>query len=155
MPFDCELRADGRTLTGVAIRYGDEANIWGGTERILAGAMSWQDVILNVQHDRAVPLARTGGGGLVLEDNAEALTIRAELPRTRAADDVLELVRAGVLRGLSVGMQVKRDRWVDERRTVVEGVIRHIGVVDTPAYPDSTVTARAAAARPRRVRPWL
>lgn len=149
------MRADGRTLTGVAVRYGDEASIWGGTERILAGSLSWQDVILNVQHDRAVPLARTGGGGLELTDGAEALTIRAELPKTRAADDVLELVRSGVLRGLSVGMQVKRDRWVDERRTVVEAVIRHIGVVDTPAYADSTVAARAAAPRPRRVRRWL
>lgn len=152
--FDCELRADGRTLTGVAVRYGDEANIWGGTERILAGALTWGDVILNVQHDRGAPLARTGGGGLVLEDGAESLTVRAELPRTRAADDVLELVRSGVLRGLSVGMNVKRDRWVEERRTVVEAVIRHIGVVDTPAYPDSAVAARAAR-RPRRVCIWL
>ena len=70
----------------------------GGAFGSLAGA----DVILNRQHDRNAPLARTGGGGLSLEDGPDVLGIRAELPPTREADDVLALVRSGVLRGLSV-----------------------------------------------------
>ena len=149
--FNCELRAEGRTLTGVAVRYGDEANIWGGTEKILPGALRWDDVMLNYMHDRHIPLARLGSG-LELQDGQESLTIRAELPKTRAADDALVLVKSGVLRGLSVGMIIKSDRWEGERRTVVDAVLNHIAIVDIPAYKDSTVAARSKG---RRFRIWL
>ena len=40
------------------------------------GSVSALDVILNRQHDRRMPLARTGGGGLVLTDStASALRL--------------------------------------------------------------------------------
>ena len=155
--FDCELRADsgGRTLTGVVVRYGDRASLYGFTELVRAGAFSFDDVILNVQHDRGRALARTGGG-LTLQDGPDRMTMRAALPETREADDVLALVRSGVLRGLSVGMKVDRDEWRRvggrDRRIVTKAVIRHIAVVDTPAYRDSSVQARAKA--PRRWRLW-
>lgn len=155
--FDCELRADagGRVLTGVVVRYGDTAGLYGAVESVRAGAFSFDDVVLNVQHDRGRALARTGGG-LTIEDGPDRMTMRAELPRTRDADDVLELVRAGVLRGLSVGMRVDRDEWRRaggrDRRTITAALLRHIAVVDTPAYRDSGVAARAA--RPRRWRLW-
>ena len=42
------------------------------------------------------------GGGLELVDTETELTIRAELPETSESNDVLELVRSGVLRGLSI-----------------------------------------------------
>ena len=97
-----EYRGEGRTLEGVAVKYGDTARLPFGSERFEPGAfgdVAGADVILNVQHDRGRPIARTGGG-LVLEDSREALAIRADLPATREADDALELVRAKVLRGL-------------------------------------------------------
>ena len=154
--MDCELRAEGRTLLGIAVRYGDTASIWGGNETILPGALSWDDVLLNRQHERTVPLARTGAG-LELIDTPEALEIRAELPHTRDADDVLELVRRGVLRGLSVGFHATEDRWekVGEKdhRTVVKGRLDHIAVVDRPAYKQSTVATRHQTPRRRRI--WL
>ena len=60
------------------------------------------DVILNVQHDRGRPIARTGGGGLELLDNSIELGIRATIPETRDGDDALKLVNKRILRG-SVG----------------------------------------------------
>ena len=85
-------KGGGRTLSGTAIRYGDVARLPWGQERFEPGAfddVAGADVILNVAHDRGRPIARTGGGGLVLADSADALTIRADLPATREADDAL------------------------------------------------------------------
>ena len=65
------------------------------------------------------PLARTGGAGLDLADSAERLAFAATLPETRAADDILALVRSGVMRGASVEMRVTAER--------VEAGVRVIG----------------------------
>lgn len=146
----CELRADGggRTLTGVAVRYGDVANLPWGDERFEAGAfgdVAGADVICNVQHAREKPIARTGGGGLTLRDDGAALTIEATLPETRDADDALALVRAGVLRGLSIEFRVSGERWENNVRVVTGAALSAVAVVDRPAYPAATVAARSAA----------
>ena len=134
-----------RTLEGVAIRYGDVAALPWGQERFEPGAfgeISTADVILNVAHDRARPIARTGGGGLALADSANALTIRADLPPTREADDALALVRAGVLRGLSVEFLPIAERTEGMTRVIERATLAAIGLVDTGAYPGSTVEVR-------------
>ena len=71
-----EIRHEGRTLSGVAMRYGSIAKLPWGPERFAPAAfgdVKAADVILNFQHDRSRPLARTGGGGLLLTDTPEAL----------------------------------------------------------------------------------
>ena len=155
-----ELRAesDGRRLTGVAVRYGDTARLPWGRERIEAGAFApIGDVILNASHDRAAPLARTGGAGLALDDTAERLAFSAELPATRAADDVLELVRTGVMRGASVEMRVSAERIEAGVRVIERAKLSGIGVVDSAAYPQSEIEARRARleAPAKRRRYWL
>lgn len=141
----CELRAaEGeRILTGTAIRYGDVAVLPWGKERFEAGAfdVSKSDVILNTMHIRTAPLARTGGGGLELRDSPEALTIRAELPDTRDADETLTLVRTKVLRGLSVEFRAEDEAMVNGIRVIRRATLGGVGVVDRPAYADSTVAA--------------
>ena len=141
-----ELRQEGRVLSGTAIQYGEIASMPFGRERFEPGAfrgVESADVILNASHDRARPLARTGGAGLVVTDSREALKIRAELPETRESDDVLTLIKTGVLRGLSLEF-----RAVDERldggdiRVVERAELRGVGVVDRPAYKGSVVSAR-------------
>ena len=141
-------QSGGRVLAGVAIRYGDTARLPWGRERFepgAFGAVEAADVIMNVAHDRGRPIARTGGGGLVLADDTEALTIRATLPQTREADDALELVRSGVLRGLSVEFRAEAERAEGGTRIVEAAALTGLGLVDSGAYPGSTVEARAAA----------
>ena len=158
-----ELRADdtGRTLRGVAVTYGDVAILPFGRERIEAGAFAggMGDVILNASHDRAAPLARTGGAGLELADSAERLAFAATLPETRAADDVLTLVRTGVMRGASIEMRVTGQRFEGGVRVIERAQLSAIGVVDTPAYPASEIEARRAARPPAPRKPrrriWL
>lgn len=162
--FDLRAEGGGRIIEGTAVRYGDVARLPWGRERFEAGAfeaLASADVILNRQHQRTVPLARTGAG-LELRDSPEALRIRAELPRTRDADDVLELIAAGILRGLSVEFGALRSRIVDGIEAVSRAKLGNIGVVDRPAYPDSMIARERAAfeelaggANPGRLRVWL
>lgn len=156
--FELRAEPDGRRLSGTAVRYGDTAEMPWGEERIEAGAFApIGDVILNASHDRASPLARTGGGGLELADSPEALQVRADLPATRAADDVLALVRAGVMRGLSIEFRAVAERMEGGVRIIERAALSGVAVVDTPAYPASEVEARRKATRPRAAkrRVWL
>ena len=148
-----ELRqGEGRTLEGVVVRYGDKATLPWGEERIEPGAFQpLGDVVLNAHHDRQTPLARTDGAGLTLDDTDERLAISADLPATQAADDVLALVRAGVMRGLSIEFRAVAERIEGSVRVIERAVLSGIGVVDTPAYPASEVEARRRGGR----RAWV
>ena len=137
------VTVEGRTLTGTAMRYGDVATVAGQRERFEPGAFGkTQDAMLNLHHERSRPLARTGGGGLELTDNADALTLTATLPETRDAKDALALVKSGVLRGLSVEFRSKRERREAGVRVIERAELVAIGLVDTPAYDAATVSAR-------------
>ena len=151
----CELRFDGdaRVVEGVAMRYGDVAVLPWGRERFEARALAGDDVLLNLQHDRARPIARTSGGGLTLVNTDKALTLRAELPETRDADDCLALLRGGVLRGLSVEFRADAERIEGDVRVVERATLHAVAVVDKPAYGDSVAAARDK--RTARTRPWL
>ena len=151
----CEVRREGRVLEGKAITYGDVARVGSRAERFVPGAfgdVSKLDVILNAQHDRSAPLARTGGGGLELVDSAAALSVRATLPETRVADDILTLVESRVLRGFSIEFLAQRERQVGGTRELLAARLINIGVVDRPAYPQSTVAAREEVKTPARRR---
>ena len=140
------------------MRYGDTADIGGLPERFEPGAfgdVGAADVLLNRQHDRTEPLARTGGAGLVLMDTADSLTMRADLPDTATARDTVALVRSGVLRGLSVEFVVRRERDEGGVRVIEQADLMAIGLVDTPAYPASDVAARHKQPATRRRSVWL
>ena len=157
--FAVEAAAHGRTITGRAMPYGSLGRTPSGiSERFLPGAFGEiGDVIMNAYHDATQPLARTDGGGLQLHDTPEALEIQATLPETRAADDVLALVRSDVMRGLSVEFRALEDKVVAESgkriREVVRAELVGIAVVPRAAYPATDVQARAAEARERP--PWI
>ena len=88
-------------VEGTALPYGAEADIAGlFTERVDPGAFKggMGDVILNLQHRRDAPIARTDGGGLVLTDSADRLFARAEIAAYRG--DVIDMVKRAHLEGL-------------------------------------------------------
>lgn len=147
-----ELRAEGgRRLVGTVVQYGDVADRSTFLERFIPGSLDVSDVLLYAQHDRGQPLARTPGT-MQLTDTATELRMVATLPATTLADDVLRLVTAGVLRGLSVGFVCQRDRYDGDTRIVERAILDHVGVVDRPAYDESLVSARRGIRRtPRSV----
>ena len=71
----------------------------------------------------------------------------ATLPETRDCDDVLTLVRAKVLRGLSVEFHTLAERLESLTRVVHRASLRGMAVVDRPAYPGSGVEARRRGPR--------
>ena len=135
---DIEVRDDGAVIEGTAMPYGTEADIAGMfRESVDAGAFEIRDVILNKMHDRADPIARTGGGGLTLTDGPDRLLLRAEVPEYRP--DIRDMVKRGILKGLSVEMRVIREEWpTQDRRIIRSAELRGVGLVDRPAYGEAT-----------------
>ena len=129
-------------LSGIAVRYGSVATLPFGKETIDAGAfgdVSQSDLILNQQHDRGKPLARTGGGGLEITNSPTELTLQATLPDTQAAREAITLVRNDVLRGFSIEFRAIREYVKNQIVHVAEAALYGIALVDKPAYPDSQV----------------
>ena len=91
------------------------------------------------------------GAGLTLVDGPERLTFSADLPQTSASDDVLTLVRTNILRGASIEMRVTGERVEGGVRIIEKARLSAIGVVDTPAYPQSEIEAR----RRGEARTWI
>ncbi len=140
-----ECRADGRVITGAALQYGDVARISRGRQETFApqpfGDVSRLDILANIQHNRQRMIARTGGGGLELTDSRERLQVRADLPRTTDADDALELVKTGILRGWSIEFDSLREENRSNLRRIVKADLGGLGLVDFPAYSQSLATA--------------
>ena len=111
-------------------------------ERFVPGSLITSDVVLNVQHERSRPIARTGAG-LLLKDGPESLQMTALLPETTEARDTLTLVSSGVLRGLSVEFETVAEHEENGVRVIDMANLSGLAVCDRPAYPGSTVEARA------------
>ena len=140
-----EFRVAGRVLSGVALRYGDVSPDY--RERFEAGAFApIGDLALNLQHDPARVLAKTGNG-LVLADSPRALELRAEL--TGRAE--LDLVRRGALSGFSIEFHAKAERREAGVRVVERAELTGIALVDRGAYPASKAEVRARGARGGRL----
>ena len=141
-----ELRqdADGR-LSGTVLKYGDVASVGGIAERFESGAfgdVAALDIVLNVQHERTRPIARTGGAGLTLSDSPESLTMAVALPDTADARDTLALVKAGVLRGVSVEFRAIAERFEQGVRIISDALLTGLAIVDKAAYSASVIATR-------------
>ena len=153
--FELRQDADGRVISGTVIKYGDRANIAGEfLETFNADSLALRDPVLNIQHDRGRLLAREGAG-LSFTPSGSELQVRADLPNTRIADDAIEMVKAGLLRGLSMEFVVTRADWDDSGdlpiRTISGAELHGIGLVDKPAYPQSTLASEARSILDARV----
>ena len=140
-----------RTISGIAMPYNRTARIGSLRERFQPGAfgsdVEAQDVRMDVQHDRSKILARTNGGGLSLSDSSKQLRFRAELPGTREADDVLELVARSVLRGASVEFVAREEHYKGRVRHVAAADLISVSVVDSPAYKNARIETRQRPGR--------
>ena len=147
--FSNDLLVTDRTIEGVVVRYGDIANLPFGRERIEAGAFDISpNLMLNLQHSRERPLARNGYG-LSLVDSTQSLTMRADLPDTPNGNETLTLIDTHALSGISAEFLVSSETRIDGVRVIRKAKLCGISIVDTPAYPDSSVD------KAKRWRVWL
>lgn len=139
---EIEMRLDSEdgTIRGIAVPYGEPANIGGSyEERFAPGAIrSVEDVKIYYghQHDD-LPIGRVISG----RDTEAGFEIVAKLTKgVQRADETLALMRDGVLNRFSVGF-VPVEQSIDGNvvtRTLVD--LKEVSVVSFPAYSGAEIT---------------
>jgi uncharacterized protein len=124
-----------RTITGVAVPYGSRANIGGQYfEEFVPGAIrSVEDVKLFYAHEEPI--------GKIIEgrDEERGFVITAKVSDTPRGNEVLTLMRDGVLNKFSVGfipLESERDGQT-VTRTAVD--LKEVSVVAWPAFADASI----------------
>ena len=105
------------------------------------GDLSQSSILLNIQHDRSRPIARTPDT-MTLADTTSMLTLTAKPPDTTEVRDAKLMVQAKILTGLSIEFNATEHAHRNGVRVVSRAELVGVGLVDTPAYPASTVEAR-------------
>lgn len=152
-----EYRADetGNTLTGYAAVFTDAtggvalSEDLGGFREIVAPTAFEKragKVLAFYNHDSSQVLGKEGTN-LTLSTDARGLKFSLILPDTTTGRDVRELVRSGILGGVSFGFTVKKDKWDvvngERIRTLEEVELFEISPTANPAYPDTEVALRS------------
>ena len=128
-----EVRASGRTLTGVALRYGQRAR--DRAEMFEPGAFQPLGAVsMNLQHDELRVIASTVDGSLRLHDSPTELRVEATL---REGSAELELVRRRTLRGLSVEFRSRAEHRANGLRVVSRAELPGLALVDMGSYQGS------------------
>ena len=141
-----ELRAEGRHLSGVVMKYGDVSP--SHRERFEPGALRMaESVHLDLHHDPERAVAWHPGGGLTLESGRAELAMRAVLPPIPAADRALAEIKAGRVDGLSVEFKAIRERQDAGIRVIEDAILSGIAIVKAPSYDGSRVEARRRSGR--------
>jgi HK97 family phage prohead protease len=155
-PTDIEVRADQRVVSGIAVPYDQETEIWEKSGRHFrevfrfgAFAKSIRDrgsrVKLLALHDQQGRFAL--GKAISLKEDPRGLLAEFQLSNTRDADEVLNQIREGTLTDLSIGFQPVKDRW-NRARTLVERLeakLIEVSVVNVGAYEGAVLTGTRAA----------
>jgi len=151
-----EVRAasdDTLTVSGYAAVFDDITDIGYFKERIARGAFEGvmqDDVRLLINH-AGVPLARTTNGTLDLEVDDTGLRYTARLADTTEGRDLYKLIKRGDISQSSFAFTIADEDWDRKAnlRTITRmGALLDVSPVTYPAYPTTTVAARAKAAGP-------
>jgi len=134
--FEVRLEADTREVVGLAVPYGQVADIGGVyREQFVPGAIrSVEDVKLFWQHSEPI--------GKILEgrDTEAGFEIRAMISDTPRGNEAYTLLRDGVINKFSVGfMSVEQTREGDlVTRTLVD--LKEVSLVSFPAFAGASVS---------------
>lgn len=133
-------------LRGTVVTYEDDvAEFFGIKLTIASGALEMDETIINRQHDRSLPMIRLPDPGLQFADDGKTLRMAMKWPETSTiASDTRDMVERKILRGLSLEFFVNEEKFNHEERklTVLNATVRGIGIVDRPAFAQSTIDAR-------------
>ena len=141
-----EFRVQGRTLSGVVMRYGDISP--DHRERFEPRAFAPVPAVpMRLQHDPAMEILPAGG--FILNDTDRELTIRADLPAGSAA---LALTRRGACGGWSVGFHAREERREGGIRVVSKATLVEVSLCDRGSCPAAKAEIRARSGRVLRSR---
>lgn len=149
-------------IEGTPIVFNQDAHMrdWAGEyiERISPQAMKntdMKDVRLFINHDvNKIALARSknGNGTMTLEVGKDGVAMKAKLdvennPEARA---LYSAVQRGDMDGMSFMFRIAGEEWADlesdcPTRTITDiSIIHEVSVVNFPAYPQTSVSARSS-----------
>lgn len=142
--------ADGRTITGLAVPYGewtDIVDVEGAYREQFAPGTFERSIrergdkikLLALHDGRSFPI----GKAISLREDPEGLYAEFRLAETERGEEALSLVRDGIVDGLSVGFSPLRSDWSADRSEVIrrEARLNEISLVGQPAYDDARVLA--------------
>jgi HK97 family phage prohead protease len=136
-----------RTITGVAVPYGETATVSDGTQvRFEKGALPVEGKApkLFMYHDSSMPV------GLVTErvDTDEGMMFSARISATVAGDEALTLALDGVLDSVSVGVNPTKFSYDDEGIMIVtEAEWLELSLVPIPAFAGAVIEKVLASAQ--------
>jgi hypothetical protein len=147
---------EGRTLTGYAALYNSWSKPLMGLrgefrEQIAPGAFDaaiQKGASLWFMHDSKQIIANTKSGTLVLESDQRGLKYTATLGESQRDQDILDLVKRGVVSEMSFGFRVPEggDQWSGRDRTLKSVDLREISLVEVGAYAGTSAEARSQPA---------
>ena len=150
--FNASTEENSRTISGL-IPYNSDSAYMGFVERLSPGCFSkslseQSDIRALIEHSDQRLLARTKNGSLILEDGPDALRFTFDAPNTTEGDDILTMVRDGLVSGCSFGMIVMSENYTlengEEIRTILEARLLEVSLVlSEPAYPETIVYTRS------------
>ena len=129
---------------------GKAAEVASGPPREVRAGSVPESVALNAMHDRGRTLARFPGGGLELMDSSERLAVRATFPDSPTDREAQHLAETNFYRGMSVEFRCLAERDEDGVRVVTAADLSGIGLVDEPAYSQTSLEVRRKQRRRRR-----
>jgi HK97 family phage prohead protease len=96
-------------------------------------------------HDAGRLLGRTASKTLKLGEDSRGLHFDISLPDTTVGRDVLTLVERGDVNGASFAFTTRAggEHWQGERRELRSVDLHDISIVTLPAYPGTSIQARA------------
>lgn len=155
-----ELRAaedkDSRDVKGIAAVFNQVADMGWFDEKIDPHAFDkcdMSDVVLNFNHNDSDLLAGTRNSSLKLSITDKGLEQESSIIDTTTGDDVLKLVRSGLIDKMSFAFEIDRDggqEWLmkegddKEHRTIKKiKKLYDVSLVTFPAYEGTSVSARS------------
>lgn len=162
--------ADDRHLTGMAIVFHSLSQDLGGfKERIAPSAVDRTlnkganvDALVDHRRETSAILGSTDSGLLRLTKERGGLSVRITPPDTSTVRDLMTVVRAGLVKGMSFAFRVMPDgqAWDEEDggqlvRTVTDMEFSEVSVVVNPAYLDTQINARTHAIDKRALDEFL
>lgn len=134
-----------RTITGLALPFGDVAETGGRKYRFAKGVLKWAKVRLLAGHDWSQLL-----GTATFEETDAGLVMTANVANTRAGDDALALADSGALDGLSIGLseQLRTRLGKDGVHDVLDGTALEVSLTPMPAFQNAQVQSVALQRQP-------
>lgn len=140
--YDFEARMtdmETRTVSGVAVPYGQTIDIGGFQERVEKGAFdSKASVPLFWGHDhKDIPIGRV----VAMRDEDHGLVIDAVLNDTDKGENVYRALKAGDVSKFSIGFMPIKSRRDGEVTVREKAELKEVSVVNFPAYSQASVTS--------------